>query len=121
MKKFLLVSILFTLAIIVSMPPMAEVNTKAGISLSSPILAEAPQEVTVLPDTRGVYFFAAADADTPQGSQADRDEKPRDESLEKGKTARPQEKSEWKINVWPVEPQDNVKSLHEMKEENKHK
>lgn len=120
MKKLLLVSIFFTFAIIVPMPTMAAVNINAGISLPPPIVFEAPPEVIVMPDTSGVYVVADADADTPQGAPTGRDEKPQDESLEKGKTTRSEDKSDWKINVWPVQPPDNAKTPHERKEENKH-
>ena len=111
MKKLLLVSIFFTFAIIVPMPTMAGVDINAGISLPPPIVFEAHPEVIVMPDTSGVYVVADADADTPQGSATGRDEKPQDESLEKGKPTRPEDKFDWKINVWPVKPTDNIKSL----------
>jgi len=111
MKKLLLVSIFFTFAIIVPMPTMAGVDINAGISLPPPIVFEAHPKVIVMPDTSGVYVVADADADTPQGGPTGRDEKTQDESLEKGKTTRPEEKFDWKINVWPVKPTDNIKSL----------
>jgi len=119
MKKFLLVSIFFTFTISIPMPTMAGGDINAGISLPTPIEFEAPPEVIVMPGASGVFVVvAAADADTPQGGPAGRDEK--DQSLEKGKATRSEEKSDWKINVWPVQPPDNVKSLPEMKDENKH-
>ena len=124
MKKLLLVSIFFTLfftfAIIVPMPTMARVDINDRISLPAPIAFEAPLEVIVMPDTSGVYVVAAVDADTQQGGSTGTDEKQQDESLEKGKTAGSEDKSDWKINVWPVKPRDNIKTPHEMKEENKH-
>ena len=120
MKKLLLVSIFFTFAIIVPMPAMAGLDINAGISLPPPIAFEAPQEVRVMPDTSGVYLVAAVDADTPQGSPTGRDEKQQDQSLERGKPTGSEHKSDWKLNLWPVKPPDNVKSLPEMKDENKH-
>ena len=119
MKKLLLVSMLYALAIIVPMPTMAGVDRDAGISPQPPIVFEAPAEVIVMPDTSGVYVVADVDADTPQGGPAGRDEKQQDQSLEKAKTTGSEDKSDWKINVWPVQPPDNVKSLPDMKEENK--
>ena len=86
MKKLLLVSIFFTLAIIVPMPTMAGVDINAGISLPPPIVFEAPPEVIVMPDASGVYVVADVDADTPQGGPTGRDEKQQDQSIEKGKT-----------------------------------
>jgi len=120
MKKLLLVSIFYTFAIIVPMPTMAGVDINAGISLPPPIVFEAPPEVIVMPDTSGIYVVADVNADTPQGGPTGRDEKQQDQSLEKGKTPESEDKSDWKINVWPVQPPDNVKSLPEMKDENKH-
>lgn len=120
MKKLLLVSIFFTFAIIVPMPTIAGVDINAGISLPPPIVFEAPPEVIVMPDTSGVYVVADAGADTPQGGPTSKDEKQQDESLEKRKTTGPEDKSDWKINVWPQKPPDNVQSPHERKEENKH-
>ena len=120
MKKLLLVPIFFTFAIIVPMPVMGGVDINAGIYLPPPIEFEAPPEVIVMPDTSGAYVVAEADADTPQGGPTGRDEKPQDESLEKGKTTGSEDKSNWKINVWPVQPPDNAKTPHERKEENKH-
>ena len=119
MKKLLLVSIFFTFTIIVPMPTMAGVDINAGISLPPPIVFEAPPEVIVMPES-GVYVVADADADTPQGDPTGRDEKLQDESLEKGKTTRSEDKSDWKINVWPVQPPDNANTPHERKEEKKH-
>jgi len=118
MKKLLLVPIFFTFAIIVPMPVMGGVDINAGIYLPPPIEFEAPPEVIVMPDTSVVYVVA--DADAPQGSPTGRDEKQQDQSLEKKKTPASEDKSDWKINVWPVQPPDNVKSLPEMKDENRH-
>jgi hypothetical protein len=120
MKKLLLVSIFFTSATILPMPTMAWVDIHAVISLPQPIVFEAPPEVIVMPDTSGVYVIADADADKPQGGPTGRDEKQQDESLEKGKAMESEDKSNWKINVWPVQPPDNVKSLPQMNDDNKH-
>lgn len=120
MKKLLLVSVFFAFAIIAPMPTMAGVDINAGISLPPPIVFEAPPEVIVMPDTSGVYVVADVDADTPQGGPTGTDEKQQDESIEKGKTIESEYKFDWKINVWPVKPPDNVKTPHEMKDENKH-
>jgi len=120
MKKLLLVSIFLTFPLLVLMPTRSGVDIHAGFSLPPPIVFEAPPEVTVMPDTSGVYVVADADADMPQGGPTDRDEKQQDQSLEKGKTAESEDKSDWKINVMPVQPPDNVKSLPEMKDDNKH-
>ena len=120
MKTLLLVSIFFTFTIIVPLPTMAGVDINAGISLPPPIVFEAPPEVIVMPDTSGVYVVADVDADTPQSVPTGRDEKQQDQSLEKGKTTGSEDKSDWKINVWPQKPPDNVTSPHERKEENKH-
>jgi hypothetical protein len=102
------------------MPIRAGVYINAGISQPPPIVFEAPPEVIVMPDTSGVYVVAEVDADTPQGGPTGRDEKQQDQSLEKRKTTESEDKSDWKINVWPVQPPDNVKSLPQMKDENKH-
>ncbi|RPI36138.1 MAG: hypothetical protein EHM54_06475 [Nitrospiraceae bacterium] len=120
MKKLLLVSIFFTFAIIVPVPTMAGVDINAGISLPPPIILQAPPEVIVMPDTSGVYVVADVDADTPQGGLTGRDEKQQDQSLERGESTESKDKSDWKINVWPQKPPDNVTSPHERKEENKH-
>ena len=120
MKKFLLVSIFFSFAIIVPMPTMTGADINTGISLPPPIAFEAPPEVIVMPDTSGVYVVADVDADTQQGGPTGTDEKQQDESLEKGKTTESEHKSDWKINVWPVQPPDNANTPHERKEENKH-
>jgi hypothetical protein len=120
MKKLLLVSIFIAFAIVFPMPTMAGVDIHAGISLPPSIVFESPQEVIAMPDTGSVHVVADADADKPQSGSTGRDEKQQDQSLEKGKTAEPEEKSNWKINVWPVQPPDNVKSLPEMNDNNKH-
>ena len=120
MKKLLLVSIFFTFAIIVPMPTMAGVDINAGISLPPPIVFEAPPEVIVMPDTSGVYVVADVDAETLQGGRTGRDEKQQEPSLEREKTTGSEDKSNWKINVWPVKPPDNVKSPPEMYDQNKH-
>jgi hypothetical protein len=119
MKKLLLASIFFTFAIIVSMPTMAGVDINAGISLPPPIVFEAPPEVIVMPAS-GVYVVADADADTPQGGPTGKDEKQQYQPLEKGKPTGSEDKFDRKIHVLPVQPPDNVKSLPEMKDENKH-
>jgi hypothetical protein len=118
MKKLLLVSLFFALAIVVPMPTMAGVDINAGVSLPPPVF-EAPPEVTVMPDTGGVYVVADADADTPRGGPTGKDEQ-QDQSLETKKKTEPEDTSDWKINVWPVQPPDNVKSLPQRKDENKH-
>jgi len=100
------------------MPTMAGVDINSGISLPPPIVFEAPPEVIVKTDTSGLYVVA--DADTPQGGPTGRDEKQQDPSLEKEKPAGSEDKSDWKINVWPMQPPDNMKSLPERKDENKH-
>jgi len=120
MKKLLLVSIFITLPIIVPMPTMAGLDIPAGIYLPPPIVFKAPPEVIVTPDTSGVYVVADADAVTPLGGPTGSDEKQQGQSLEKGKATEPEDKSDFKINVWPVQPPDNVKSLPQMKDENKH-
>ena len=120
MKKLLLVSIFFTFTIIVPMPTMAGIDINAGISLPPPIVFEAPPEVKVMADTSGAYVVADVNADTPQGGLTGRDEKQQDQSLEKPKPTGSEDKSDWKINVWPSKPPD-VKSPHEMKEENIHR
>ena len=119
MKKLLLVSIFFTFSIIVPMPTMAGIDINAGISLPPPILFEAPPEVIVMPDSSGVYVVAEVDADTPQDGPTGRDEKKLDQPLEKQKTTGSENKSDWKINVWP-QPPDIPQTPHERKEENIH-
>jgi hypothetical protein len=119
MKKLLLVSIFIALAIVVPMPTMAGVDTNAGISLPPPVVFGAPAEVIVMRDTSGVFIVAEVAADEPQGGPTGRDEKRQDQSLETGKTAESEDKSDWKINVWPVPPPDNVKSLPQMYDDNK--
>jgi hypothetical protein len=57
MKKFLLGTILLTLAIVVPIPTIAGVNISIGISLPPPIVFEAPPDVIVIPDTNNVYVF----------------------------------------------------------------
>jgi hypothetical protein len=120
MKKLLLVSIFFALAVVVPMPATAWVDINAGISLPPPIVFEGPAEVIGMPPTSGVYVVADADAGKTKGGPTGSDEKSQEQSLEKMKATESEEKSEWKINVWPVEPPDNVKSLPQMKDENKH-
>jgi hypothetical protein len=120
MKKLLLGTILLALAIVVPMPTMAGVDMNAGISLPPPIVFEAPPEVIVMPDTSGVYVVADADADTPQGGPTGKDEKQQDQSLEQGKTTGSENKSDWKINVWP-QPPDIPQTPHERKDENIHR
>jgi hypothetical protein len=120
MKKLLLVSIFFALAVVFPMPATAWVDINAGISLPPPIIFEGPAEIIVMPPTSGVYVVADADAGKTKGGPIGRDEKSQEQSLEKMKATESEEKSDWKINVWPVEPPDNVKSLPQMKDENKH-
>jgi len=120
MKRVLLVLIFFTFTIIVLMPTMAAAAINAGISLPPPIVFEAPPEAIVMPETSGVCVVADVDTDTPQGSPTGRDEKQEDQTLEKGKTTESDEKSDWKINVWP-QPPDIPRTPHERKEENIHR
>lgn len=119
MKTLLLVSIFFILAIIVPGPKVSWADIKAGISLP-PVIVETPPEFIMMSDTRSVYVVAVVDANTPQSSLTDRDEmKQESPSLEKGKPTGSEDKSNWKINVQPVQPPDNVKSLPERQDENK--
>ena len=120
MKKLLLISIFFTWAIIVPIPTMAGLYINAGFPLQPPIVFEAPPKVLAMPDTSGVYIVADVYSDTPQGGSTGKDEKQQVPALEKEKPAVSEDKSDFKINVWPVQPPDNVKSLPEMKDENKH-
>ena len=116
MKKLLVASIFFASTIIVPLPTMAGVDINAGISLPPFSVFEAPREVMLMP-SRGVYVVADADADKPEVGPTDTDENP---SIEKGKTTGPEYKSDWRINVWPVKPPDNIKTPPERKEENRH-
>jgi len=118
MKKLLMVSIFFALAIVVPMPTMAGIDIHARFSLLPLIVFEAPPEVIAMPDTGGVYVVA--DADRPEVGTTGRDEKQQGQPLEKGKTTGAEDKTEWKINTWPVKPPDNVKSGPQMKDENKY-
>ena len=120
MKKLLLVSICFTSAIVFPMPTTARVDLSAGISLPPPIVFEAPPEILMMPDAGGLFVVAEVDAGTPKGNSTGRDEKQQGQVLEEGKAAESEDKSDFKINVWPVQPPDNVKSLPEMKDDNKH-
>ena len=114
MKKLLpLIAICFVFAVVVSM--RGEIS--ARISPPPSLAREAPQEVVVMPERPGLYVVAAAD--DPKGDQTDRNEKPQDQSLEKAKAPESEEKSDWRINVWPVQPQDNVQSLPQMNDSNK--
>ena len=80
---------------------------------------EAPPEVIVMPaDTTGVYVVADIAADALQGGPTDRDGKQTNQSLEKEKPTESEHKSDWEINVLPVQPPDNVKSLPEINDEN---
>jgi len=117
MKRLLFGTIFLALIGAFPVVTMAGVDINAGISLPPPIVFEAPPEVTVMSDSSGAYVVAEVDADTPQGGMTGRDEKPQDESLEKKKTTESGDKSNWKINVWPLQPPDNMKSFPERKEE----
>ena len=117
MKRLLFGTIFLSLIGAFPVVTMAGVDINSRISLPPPIVFEAPPEVIVMPDTSGAYVVAEADADTPQGGPTGRDEKPQDESLEKGKATGSEDKSNWKINVWPLQPPDNMKSFPERKEE----
>ncbi len=116
MKKLLLVSLPCTLAVVISIPAMTRADIHAGMSRPS-IICEAQPEIIMMPDTSGMLVIADADTDTPKGAPTGRDEKQQGQPLEKGKTSQSEEESDWKVNVWPVEPADNVKSLPEMKDE----
>jgi len=120
MKKVLLESICFMMAIVVPMPTMARVDIHTEISLPPLIEFDARPEVIVMPDTSGVFVVADVEADKPQSGLSGSDEKQQRQPLEKGKTTESEDKPQWRINVWPVQPPDNVKSLPEMKDENKH-
>ena len=63
MKKFLLGIILLAWTIVAPIATMAEVNISIGISLSPPIVFEAPPDVIVMPDTNDVYVVPDIDAD----------------------------------------------------------
>ena len=117
MKRLLFGTIFLALIGVFPVVTMAGVNINSGISLPPPIVFEAPPEVTVMSDSSGVYVVAEVDADTPQGGPTGGDENTQDESLEKKKTTETEDKSDWKINVWPLQPQDNMKSFPERKEE----
>ena len=118
MKKLQLIAVCFVLAVAVPAPAMAGVHINAGIFLSPSVMVTAPLEVAVMPDAEVVYVLA--DADAPEDGPTGRNEKPQDQSLEKAKAAESEEKSEWKINVWPVQPPDNVKSLPQSNDANKY-
>ena len=115
MKRLLFGTIFLALLGAFPVGTMAGVDINSGISQLPPIVFEAPPEVIVMPDTSVVYVVA--DADAPQGSPTGRDEKQQDQSLEKKKTPASEDKSDWKINVWPLQPPDNMKSFPERKEE----
>ena len=119
MKRLLFGTIFLALIGAFSVVTMAGVDINSRISLPPPIVFEAPPEVIVMPDSNGVYVVAELDADTPQGGSTGRDENPRDKSLEKKKTTESGDKSDWKINVWPLQPPGNMKSFSERKEEDK--
>jgi len=118
MKKLLVVSIFFALTIIVPLPTMAGADINTGISLPPFSVFEAPREVMLMP-AGGVYVVADADSDKPESGMSFTDEK-QAESMEKEKPAGPEYKSDWRINVWPMKPPDNIRTPHEMKEENRH-
>lgn len=117
MKRLLFGTIFLTLLGALPVVTTAAVDINAGISLPPPIVFEAPPEVTVRPDSSGVYVVAEVDADTPQGGPTGRDEKLQDESLEKKETTESKDKSDWKINVWPLQPPDKMQSFPERKRE----
>ncbi len=120
MKILLLVSIFIALAIVVPMPAMARADINAGIFLPPTIAFESHPKVKMMSDTGGVFVVADAAADIPKESPTGKDEEQKGQFMEKGKPTESEGKSNWKINVWPVKPADNVKSLPQMKEENKH-
>ena len=63
MKKVLLASLLFALAVVQPVPSMAGVSVSIGISLPPLIVFDAPPDVIVMPDTTGVYVVPDIDAD----------------------------------------------------------
>ncbi len=94
--------------------------TKVNRGQQQAKVKEAPPEIIVMSaDTSGVYVLADMGADAPQGGPTDRDEKQPNQSLEKENPTESERKSDWEINVLPVQPPDNVKSLPEMNDENK--
>ena len=119
MKMLLLILILFALAIVAPIPAMGRVDRDTVISQPPAIVLEARPEVIMAPDT-GVLLVADSDADTPKESPTGGVKKQEGEFTEKGKPLESEEKSDWKINVWPVQPPDSVKSLPKMKDEDNH-
>ena len=63
MKKLLLGTTLFTLAMVVPVSTMAAVDISIGISLPPPVVFEAPPEVIPLPDANNVYVVPQIDVD----------------------------------------------------------
>lgn len=63
MKKSLVGSILLASVLFVPVPATAGVDIRVGISLPPLIVFEAPPDVIVMPDTRGVYVVPDIDAD----------------------------------------------------------
>jgi hypothetical protein len=119
MKKLLLVSIFFSLAIVVPMPTMARVDINAGIPLPPTIVFEARPEVIMMPDASGVFVVADADEDTPKDRTTGKDEKQQGQPLETAKPG-PENKPILRINVWP-QPTDNMQPPSVREEENYHK
>ncbi len=117
MKKLLLMSIFFALAIIVPVPTRAGADIISGVSLPPIIVFEATPEVNVMP-VSDVYIVADVDADRPQADSTGEDEKRQSESLEKRKPTESKDKSNLKINVLP--PPDNMKNPIEKKHDEMH-
>jgi hypothetical protein len=63
MKKSVLCTILFALAIAAPISAMAQVGISVGIALPPPIVFQAPPNVVVLPDTPDVYAVPDVGAD----------------------------------------------------------
>jgi hypothetical protein len=63
MKKMLVGTMLFALAMVVPISTMAAVNISVNISLPPPIVFQAPPDVIAMPDTNDVYVVPNIDAD----------------------------------------------------------
>jgi len=63
MRKALFGTILVTMAFVVPVPGMAEVDISVGISLPPAIVFQAPPDVIVLPDTSNVYIVPDIEVD----------------------------------------------------------
>lgn len=101
----------------VPMKKIQMILTAAAVVLfSASFVLAAPGKSGDQIPINGIYVVA--EADTPQSGPIVREERPIDQSLEKGKAAAPEEKSD-RIRVFPAQPPDNVKSAPERKDENK--